>query len=430
MWYQLKTRVFSNCSYLPVHSSEDPEAPSKSTSLWSWRSCLAPRRVQNTLLLVFLVILIFALTRYTDIPVTLGEFVPPSNSSVVEMEHQHKEEKVEPVTAPVDGITVPDVKWTDFAYVQYVTNAHYLCNSLMILESLHRLGSEADRVMMYPQQWQIPADDRSNANFESKMLVKARNEYKTKLVPIEVQTSEYNNDPTWKDSYTKLLAFNLTEYKRVISLDSDATVTKHMDELFFLPSAPVAMPRAFWMDKFFLSSQLVVIEPSEFDWKRIQHAINHHAENDYDMDILNKMYGDSCTIIPHRRYDLMTGEFRSAHHEKYLGSKEEPWSARKAVAEASFIHFSDWPMPKPWLKPSADETERNQPKCKQTAEGGQDCEDRDVWLELRADFANRRQRICGHAFDGARGVRRDGISAAANRSKYEPIFPWEDEVKR
>jgi hypothetical protein len=36
------------------------------------------------------------------------------------------------------------LNWSDFAYTQYVTNTNYLCNSVMLFESLHRLKSKAD----------------------------------------------------------------------------------------------------------------------------------------------------------------------------------------------------------------------------------------------------------------------------------------------
>jgi alpha-N-acetylglucosamine transferase len=63
----------------------------------------------------------------------------------------------------------------------------------------------------------------ANAPTESKLLAKARDVYQAKLVPIRVQSMN-KGDATWKDSYTKLLAFNQTQYKRVMSLDSDAIV--------------------------------------------------------------------------------------------------------------------------------------------------------------------------------------------------------------
>jgi hypothetical protein len=77
-----------------------------------------------------------------------------------------------------------DVDWTRYAYTQYVTNTAYLCNSVMLFEILHRLGSKADRLMMYPAT--MHPDPASNG-VDSRMLLKAQNEYGVKLMPIEVQ---------------------------------------------------------------------------------------------------------------------------------------------------------------------------------------------------------------------------------------------------
>ena len=72
--------------------------------------------------------------------------------------------------------------WSPFAYVQYVTNLPYLCNSVMLFESLHSLGCKPDRLMMYPSGSSL--DDNST---ESRLLTKARDEFKVKLKPIDVQ---------------------------------------------------------------------------------------------------------------------------------------------------------------------------------------------------------------------------------------------------
>jgi hypothetical protein len=72
--------------------------------------------------------------------------------------------------------------WSRFAYVQYVTNEAYLCNSVMLFETLHRLGSKADRLMMYPNNIDLKSDSHG-----SKLLQKAQNNYSVKLMPIEVQ---------------------------------------------------------------------------------------------------------------------------------------------------------------------------------------------------------------------------------------------------
>lgn len=72
--------------------------------------------------------------------------------------------------------------WSQFAYVQYVTNLPYLCNSVMLFESLHRLGCKPDRLMMYPSGFSLTDDSAG-----SRLLRKARDEYRVVLKPIEVQ---------------------------------------------------------------------------------------------------------------------------------------------------------------------------------------------------------------------------------------------------
>ena len=165
-----------------------------------------------------------------------------------------------------------------------------------------------------------------------------------------------------------------------------------MDELFLLPSAPVAMPRAYWLKQFFLSSQLVVIEPSEKEYNRIEQAMINHEVSDYDMDILNNMYNDSCLVIPHRRYDMLTSEFRAKDHVNYLGSDKEIWSPREELENAKYVHFSDWPLPKPWITASETEKKKTQPDCGNGL-GREECPELDIWLGLYENFTMRREVI-------------------------------------
>jgi len=196
---------------------------------------------------------------------------------------------------------------------------------------------------------------------------------------------------TWADSYTKLLAFNQTQYDRVLSLDSDSTILQHMDELFLLPPCPVAMPRAYWLDKPYLSSQLVLIQPSVQEFKRVEDAINNAKGGDFDMEIVNDLYGKDCMILPHRKYDLLTGEFRSqGTHKSYLGNEYEKWDPEVMLKEAKFLHFSDWPMPKPWISASPNVQESTQPKC-ETIDGKEDCRAREMWNGFYSDFKARKK---------------------------------------
>ncbi|KAG9512321.1 nucleotide-diphospho-sugar transferase, partial [Aureobasidium melanogenum] len=178
----------------------------------------------------------------------------------------------------------------------------------MIFESLSLSGSQADLLLMYPQHWNLDP-----SSIEGHWLRKAREEYGVKLAPIQVQ--HFEGEHTWADSFTKLLAFNQTQYERVISLDSDANVLGHMDELFLLPRAPIAMPRAYWLEEG-LSSQIAVIEPSEYQFERTLQAFRRRQESDFDMEIVNDLYARDCVIIPQRTYDLLKGEFRKKDHHR------------------------------------------------------------------------------------------------------------------
>lgn len=202
----------------PLHGSN---ASSVSDDTF-WPRCinwLALRKVRTALLASFALISIFLFLAST----TRVE-IPSKFSAAPQSEESSPD-------------TAPSIIWRDFAYVQYVTNENYLCNSLMMLEALHRLKAKADRLMLYPNSWKIPNVKESDLDFKNlpettRLLIHARDKYQAKLMPIEVQSIP-RGDSTWRESFTKLLAFNQTQYKRVLSLDSDATlrqVSRHLNQ--------------------------------------------------------------------------------------------------------------------------------------------------------------------------------------------------------
>ncbi|MCJ1366231.1 N-acetylglucosaminyltransferase [Acarospora aff. strigata] len=264
----------------------------------------------------------------------------------------------------------------------------------MALEALDRLGSKAARILMYPFEWSLDSNQTTRPN---QLLRIAETLYKATLIPVQVQRVD-TGDRTWAESFTKLLAFNQTRFRRVLSFDSDSTLLQHMYELFLLPRCPVALPRAYWINpkEHILSSQVMLIEPSEFEFDRVLQAIKDKGEDDFDMEIVNKLYQDNAMILPHRPYNLLTGEFRAEDHSHYLGNELEEWHPDAALSEAKLLHFSDWPIPKPWISTPEHLREEKPPKCQlhQTT-GVENCRSRDIWLGLYSDFRERRQTICG-----------------------------------
>ncbi|EAW20017.1 alphaN-acetylglucosamine transferase [Aspergillus fischeri NRRL 181] len=277
----------------------------------------------------------------------------------------------------------------------------------MVFEALERLGSRADRVLFYPEDWDLfVADDHDR---DSQLLELAKEKYKALLVPIsaEIIKAGGGSGESWDKSIAKLLAFGETEYDRVIHIDSDVTVLQSMDELFFLPPAKAAMSRAYWAlpDTKQLSSLLIVIEPSYREFKALmesaQPALHGQVEVDsnetqrYDMELLNNRYADSALVLPHRQYGLVTGEFRKKDHRNFFGNDYETWDPDKVLAEAKLVHFSDWPLPKPWVLSNQKLLAEVLPKCDYKPGTVQErgCRDREVWKSLYEDF-RRRRKVC------------------------------------
>ncbi|KAJ3937886.1 uncharacterized protein N0V96_012094 [Colletotrichum fioriniae] len=231
---------------------------------------------------------------------------------------------------------------------------------------------------------------------DASLLIHARDTYGVELVPITVQHRK-GSDPTWAESFTKLLAFNQTQYNRVLSIDSDSTLLQNIDELFLSPPATVAVPRAYWLypEKKIVASHIMLVQPSVAEFARIVEKVDHAGKEEYDMEIINDLYKDSAMILPHRPYALLTRSFGGDHQDYYLGNGNEVWDAVTVYNEAKYLHFSDWPMHKPWLKSSDSLVKERQPDCI-VRDGKEDCTARELWLSFYTDFRERRSAIRSH----------------------------------
>ncbi|TKX23429.1 glucose N-acetyltransferase-like protein [Elsinoe australis] len=400
---------------LPLHSRE------QSPGLWSGNvRSLAFRPTNRSFVVLIFLILIFAFlspgphqevlqSTTTSLSAFRDHLKEKYELQLFRSQHGGPSKEIDAHARPFQSISTTQsaaIDWSQYAYCQYATTVEYLCNSVMIFESLHRLNSSAERLLMYNSVWSLDNPNVDLTTPVSRLLLRARDDYGAVLQPVEILRGD--GEYTWQESFTKLLAFKQTQYKRVLSLDSDATILQPMDELFLLPSAQVAAPLAYWLDEPVLSSQMILIEPSEHEFARVMEKIEGRTKQDFDMEIVNYLYLNSSMKIPHRGYDLLTGEFRKTNHTQYFFDKGDPrlqeekertahWDAAAILEEAKFVHFSDWPMPKPWVVTlNADElVEKTQPACVMGENGGEeDCSDRDAWLGLYEDFRERRANVC------------------------------------
>ncbi|KAF2871047.1 nucleotide-diphospho-sugar transferase [Massariosphaeria phaeospora] len=307
-------------------------------------------------------------------------------------------------TGAADGDGAPAVKWSKYAYSLYATDSAMLCHAVLIFDALAEYGSKADRVLFYPEYWDTAVSDSKDR--DSQLLVMARDTYKVKLQPIQMLTVEGRTADewtgTWDKTVSKLMAFTLTQYDRVIALDSDITLLQHLDELFHLPPTPMAMPRAYWhkTKPWPLTSLLMVLQPSLDEFLHFKKLIARGgnealvAAHKFDLELVNERFEDSAMVLPHRPYALLSAEFRAHNHSAYLGgdSGEEAWDAKTVLEEAKLVHFNDWPLPKPWIMWPQEGLAAVQPDCGLSLL--ETCMERRLWKGLYEDFRKRRRDVC------------------------------------
>lgn len=137
-----------------------------------------------------------------------------------------------------------DTDWSRFAYIQYVTNEDYLCNSVMIFEQLHRLGSKADRLLMYPKEMLAPDAEYAKTH-GGRLLIRARDEYNVTLQPIEIQHRD-GQDGILTQNTTYTSVANSSQKHGPIPSPSSSHLTKPSTHAFS-PSIQTAWSCNTWM---------------------------------------------------------------------------------------------------------------------------------------------------------------------------------------
>lgn len=90
-----------------------------------------------------------------------------------------------PPPPPIWHIDYDKVDWSRFAYTQYATSSTYLCSAVMVFEALNRLGSRAERVLFYPNEWDLVVEKEDDR--VSQLLLMAKNDYNVRVVPVDME---------------------------------------------------------------------------------------------------------------------------------------------------------------------------------------------------------------------------------------------------
>lgn len=118
-------------------------------------------------------------------------------------------------------VTTHNTVWTTL-----ITNLSYLPGLLTLHYSLLRVHSAYPLVALYTDSF--PASGLS--------ALRSRRIPHQRIRSLLPPTSKpYRDDPRFLECWTKLAPFSLTQYARIVQLDSDMLVLRNMDELFSVP---------------------------------------------------------------------------------------------------------------------------------------------------------------------------------------------------
>ncbi|VVT55240.1 uncharacterized protein SAPINGB_P004497 [Magnusiomyces paraingens] len=331
------------------------------------------------------------------------------------------------------------IDWSRFAYVQYVTDANYLCNALMAFEQLHKLNVRADKLLIYPSTWDnatffegnfskdalaedsILAEALPFSKYIESMLKSAVVNYGVSLQPLSL-APVISKPRNYIQSYAKYSMFNQTKYDRLLYIDPDGSIKRSLDHLFLLPRTTIAAPRAYWATEksrlpqftskeesaaaltqsygyYLLDPQIELLEPSNnvhayiekvLDSELAQTALKN--EKAYEILLFNLIFKDEAMMLSPKGLTLPTSELRNKDltHHQYL-NLQETWNLNRILNETAYINFADETFPKPWVKPTGKEIRQSLPKCSLRSIV---CLEQETWLNLYRDYELRRLTVC------------------------------------
>jgi hypothetical protein len=131
-----------------------------------------------------------------------------------------------PTTNPTPPPTTRPGNTPKKVWTTLITNTTYLPGLLTLDASLKLVQSAYPLVALYTDTF--PA--AGHAALDARGIPKKRIPY---LLPS--LRKDYTHDPRFYDCWSKLTPFGLTEYERVVQLDSDMLVRQNMDELMDVP---------------------------------------------------------------------------------------------------------------------------------------------------------------------------------------------------
>lgn len=133
--------------------------------------------------------------------------------------------------------------WAKVAYVQLVRRHVEVCGAVMGMREVERGESMAQRIIMYPQEWDRRLEEGNGGEegrreTSRRLLRKAAKEYRVMLQAIEsVPLAEGSEALTEEERYPLTILLSLVHYNRIVVLQPSGLIldSTPLDLLFTLP---------------------------------------------------------------------------------------------------------------------------------------------------------------------------------------------------
>lgn len=258
-------------------------------------------------------------------------------------------------------------EWLDnskkFAYVWWTSISEYTWSALVAIKSLKSTNpsEQIDFVLIHT----IALSDKQ------KQLLDA----------FDVKCISFENTVTVQNSYykyanNKLYIFKLTQYDKLLFMDSDSMPLQNLDHMFMFPDMPVVAPCPYWepkqQPKFV--SWLMLVMPNENSFKKLLKRASD-MPSQADMETFNDVFKKEMILLP-SYYGLLNSEWENDgniafhNHDKDIYTKApivhytikgKPWQHAKDFfkgklwdIEADLLHNRWWDLRESLIVPKID----------------------------------------------------------------------------
>ncbi|KNE55558.1 hypothetical protein AMAG_17793 [Allomyces macrogynus ATCC 38327] len=178
------------------------------------------------------------------------------------------------------------------AWVTLLTSDAYADGALVLATSLRAVGTQYPIMCLHTNHVRAHTRSRLAAAFD-------------RVIPVgpifvdDPRLALLNGRPELRTSFTKLRAWTLTQFEKLVFLDADTLVVQNLDDLMDRPELSAA-PDAGWPDMF--NSGVFTLVPSIDTYRALRAHLREHGSLDGgDQGLLNAFFGAAWRVDPARR---------------------------------------------------------------------------------------------------------------------------------